>query len=119
MIYAIRAPSGAVKIGRARDPRGRLAALQTANPDQLVLLGTSETSDDESTELELHKFCRSAHLRGEWFRPSERVSSAVDAIVSGQAERFATRRQAASLLYKHRGAAEDIVRLLELGYGCT
>ena len=59
--------SGAVKIGySAKDPKGRLKALQTGHPDKLHMIGwIPGTMSDEHA---LHQRFRKYWLRGEWFR---------------------------------------------------
>lgn len=57
-----------IKIGFAKNLRQRLCALRSGSPDQLHVLGITETDDPRVEERALHvKF---AHLRmaGEWFR---------------------------------------------------
>ena len=52
-----------VKIGRAQDVQRRLEALQTANPDTLILLGYIEGD----LEHYLHNKFQKHHFRGEWY----------------------------------------------------
>lgn len=69
-LYFILAPeSRRMKIGIAKDPRQRLAALQTGNCEPLMLLGTIETDASEARpfERELHDCWAAWHIRGEWF----------------------------------------------------
>ncbi len=66
-VYFIRAgEAGPVKIGFSRSVQTRLAALQTAHHERLVLvakhMGTIET------ERELHQRFTHLRLEGEWFR---------------------------------------------------
>ncbi len=66
-VYFIRAGNeGAIKIGRATDPRKRLAALQTASPAPLLLLAVIENGDERAfhTQFAAHR------LNGEWFHPA-------------------------------------------------
>lgn len=63
LIGQIGAPE--VKIGKALDPTGRLNALQTANPRELVLLWQS--TGGSVLELALHMHLAPFHVRGEWF----------------------------------------------------
>lgn len=58
--------SGRVKIGKtSKDPKARLAMLQTGSSHRLVLLATF-VGDIESA---LHKKFNKHHVRGEWFAP--------------------------------------------------
>ena len=76
MLYAIqRGATGPIKIGTAGDPSGRLAALQTAHDEQLVLLAAWAGGRDE--ERALHQRFADARLRGEWFHPTPTVSAYV------------------------------------------
>lgn len=68
-LYFIQAGlDGPIKIGRAVDPRQRLAQLQTASPYELRLLASWDIEDGIS-ELAVHARFEDAHLRGEWFEP--------------------------------------------------
>lgn len=62
---------GAIKIGYSKDPQARLRELQTGYPDTLTILlmipGT------EALESVIHKRFESLRLRGEWFRPDQRL----------------------------------------------
>ena len=77
MLYAIqRGVNGPIKIGIAGDPSGRLAALQTAHDEQLVLLAAWAGGRDE--ERSLHQRFADARIRGEWFHPTPTVSAYVN-----------------------------------------
>lgn len=66
--YAIQAgENGPVKIGLAKNPRERLATLQTGNHEELRGLAAWRVLPIE--EKLLHDEFRHAHIRGEWFRP--------------------------------------------------
>lgn len=74
-IYFIQAaddPTGPVKIGVSKRPKHRLAQLQIGSPYDLRLLGTYP--GDDLTEAFLHRVFSGDHLRGEWFRYSERLA---------------------------------------------
>ena len=58
-----------IKIGRAADPCKRFLALQTAHHEKLILLGVVDTF----AERQLHVMFKEDHVRGEWFRPSEKL----------------------------------------------
>lgn len=61
-----------VKIGRSNNPQKRLAELQTANSQNLVLYGVI---DNVTPELEnsLHKILSSIRLKGEWFKLTDKL----------------------------------------------
>lgn len=62
--YVVRAGStGPVKIGRSKDPVNRIAELQTACAEQLVLLHLIPFD----IEAELHRRLSPWRVRGEWF----------------------------------------------------
>jgi len=69
-VYFIQAgdENGPVKIGCSENPRMRLADLQTAHYEQLVLLGVLPGTLD--LERELHRLAKDSFIRGEWYRPS-------------------------------------------------
>jgi predicted GIY-YIG superfamily endonuclease len=59
-----------VKIGVARNPERRLAALQTGNPEELKLLVVIECdsrTEAYAIESHLHKTLAKRNIRGEWF----------------------------------------------------
>lgn len=63
--YIIRAgEDGPVKIGKTGDVMGRLASLQTAQPDRLKIIRLIR-GDGESA---LHHHFAKNRIRGEWFR---------------------------------------------------
>jgi hypothetical protein len=70
-----------VKIGRANNPKSRLAALQIGSPYPLVLLGTLENCG--SSEFEWHAYLSANRMLGEWFSWSERVENTVNLALSG------------------------------------
>lgn len=62
--YVVRAGSdGPIKIGRSKDPANRIATLQTACAEQLVILHLSPFD----IEAELHQRLDRWRVRGEWF----------------------------------------------------
>lgn len=76
-VYFIqRREHGVIKIGQARDVASRLRSLQTASPEPLHLLATSQRHD----ERELHSFFQRERLRGEWFRPSPRLLAFIETL---------------------------------------
>lgn len=63
-LYAIACP-GFVKLGRAKDPEGRLNELQVGNPHPLALL--TAVSERFVSETDAHERWSHIHRRGEWF----------------------------------------------------
>lgn len=78
VIYFIRC-GDFVKIGYAKNPKQRLAALQVGNPHDLELIGTLPLAPGR--ELMLHHLLQDHHHRGEWFRWNETVQKMIDASV--------------------------------------
>ena len=71
-IYFIQGESGGpIKIGYTQDLRARLNSLQTGHPDVLILLGAfpGNTGDERN----LHEEYSDYRIRGEWFRPTEKI----------------------------------------------
>lgn len=66
-----RGTGGAIKIGRACDPRKRLADLQVACDEKLSLLGTME---GDEREVEMHARFAHLNIRGEWFTPDTELT---------------------------------------------
>lgn len=81
MIYFIRS-GDFVKIGVSDNPRGRIAAIQTSNPNPIEVLGIVPGSYE--LEAELHQ--RFAHLRhkNEWFRDTKPIRQTIDDLLSKQ-----------------------------------
>lgn len=70
-VYFIRSAAGHIKIGIAVNPQNRLAALQIAHAKKLSLIGSCPGG--LSLEVALHHEFRRDRIRGEWFRPSDRL----------------------------------------------
>jgi hypothetical protein len=86
-IYFIFAPSQMlIKIGQAKDVNKRLSSLRGSSPCELRLLATVRSYGD--FEHFLHKKLATSRAHGEWFRPDERVLSAVEAAVDGGARQI-------------------------------
>jgi hypothetical protein len=67
MIYFIQSSvTQHIKIGYAKNSKKRLAGLQSANADQLKLLG--EINGELEDELEFHEQFAKERLHGEWFK---------------------------------------------------
>jgi T5orf172 domain. len=73
--------SGAyVKIGISTDPKARIRELSTGNPDQLVLIGKlpfDDRTDAGMEESRWHAKFETERVRGEWFRITPRILSAI------------------------------------------
>ena len=65
--------SSPVKIGISECPEIRLVDLQIASPYELLIL--TQFVGGEETEEKLHKLFWYEHLRGEWFRRSDRIKT--------------------------------------------
>lgn len=73
-----------VKIGyTAKNPRARMAALQTGNHQRLHLLGF--VPGCVNMERELHDVLRDDRLEGEWFRFSDYVMRVIDSELEAEA----------------------------------
>lgn len=62
---------GDVKVGWSEDPVARLRALQVGHPDRLVLIGVRHGT--VGLEPKVHDYLASSRVRGEWFRPCDRM----------------------------------------------
>lgn len=73
LIYIAQAggADGPVKIGKAKDPAARVAAMRTGCPMDMALLTYAPWHD--SNERLLHWYLRDYRIRGEWFRPAPKV----------------------------------------------
>lgn len=63
-----------IKIGVSFDPKSRLKELQTGCPYPLQLLTSIDFGNrDDALKFEsfAHKYCKYAHIGGEWFKSSE------------------------------------------------
>ncbi len=66
-----RVPNGPVKIGRTGNARKRLAELQTASAEQLVIRGVIKSD----RERQLHEQFASKRMQGEWFRCDDELET--------------------------------------------
>lgn len=82
-LYFIQAggSGGPIKIGRAKNVGGRLAELQCANHEELVVLATRPALPYR--EWELHLRFASTRIRGEWFEPDERLLKLIEETAEG------------------------------------
>lgn len=62
-----------VKIGTTVNLRERLQKLQVGNPNKLYV--ALEVKSDTLSEKAIHRALADTHIRGEWFRPSDRLAS--------------------------------------------
>lgn len=107
-VYFIQGESGGpIKIGRAAEPRQRLAALQTSHHEELRLLATEPLN--RTGEADLHRRFRHLRLRGEWFKAAPELLEYIGAaaLKEGQTRKpDAARRLVADL----RSLADQIER---------
>ena len=66
-----------IKIGIGKNPRERLAAFQTANPNKLVIVQTWTVPNARKIERAAHKKLQPYRLEGEWFAISPQDGIAV------------------------------------------
>jgi hypothetical protein len=79
--YFIRAArAGLVKIGHSVDPDERMASLQTANGDDLEMIGHARGGHD--LERYLHKRLGVHRRRGEWFTLAPEVAAVIAEVLS-------------------------------------
>ncbi len=76
-VYFIQGETGGpIKIGYSDDVAKRLKGLQTGHPDNLKVLFTYPGSQED--EKEMHLKFEAIRLRGEWFRPTDEIFSAIE-----------------------------------------
>jgi hypothetical protein len=75
-VYFIAAASGPIKIGRAKNVRTRLGALQVGNHERLSCLGTIPPS--WFCEEAVHAKFAYLNIHGEWFRPEPELLSFIN-----------------------------------------
>lgn len=81
-VYFIGAKEGPVKIGRAVNVAKRLNAIQTGNPEKLMILA-SAIEGDIINEKSLHEKYAGSRIRGEWFRRTPNIQQAIDWLKEG------------------------------------
>ncbi|WP_052149229.1 GIY-YIG nuclease family protein [Sphingomonas sp. Ant20] len=74
-VYFIAADDGPIKIGVAKDPVKRLAALQVSYPTRLALLATTDGGFYQ--ERRYHSRFEQHRLHGEWFRRCPAITSEI------------------------------------------
>ncbi len=85
-VYAVRADNGLIKIGFSSNLRRRARQLQTASGRGVQCIAFAVGGKAE--EARLHLRLKGSHERGEWFRPTKEVLSALadlDASLRGAA----------------------------------
>lgn len=65
-LYLILSNNSYYKIGIANDVSGRIASLQTGNPNALVLIACYDFPNAGIVEKTLHQKYSSQRVRGEW-----------------------------------------------------
>lgn len=83
-VYFIRSPN-AIKIGRSKDPKGRLSVLQTGHSEPLSLAAC--TPGGSELEGEYHARFAAHRLHREWFAPAPEILAEIDRLTTGTAER--------------------------------
>ena len=76
--YFAQAGRGPIKIGETDDVEGRIRALQTANPEELSLLGRIPC--ELHSEKSLHERFKHLRLRGEWFTPAPELLEFIEQV---------------------------------------
>lgn len=116
-IYAIGAPNGYVKIGKAGDGLARFTSTQTCSPVRLTLVYLCKCVNPREIELAAHQALAHRWRRGEWFEVS--TSDAVNAVRTAFSTlRNGTMSHPQRTHYK-RGAPIRIIPLIneiEIGY---
>lgn len=78
-VYFIQGESGGpIKIGYTNDVKKRVNTLQTGHPDTLRVLVVIPGS--VKTEEEYHRKHGDARLRGEWFKPTEKLLTEISVL---------------------------------------
>lgn len=67
-VYAIKADSNHIKIGKSKNPKQRLRSLSTGTPHELELLAKSSVSNATEAEKRLHEKYEEYRTNGEWFK---------------------------------------------------
>lgn len=79
-VYFVSAP-GRIKIGYTRRPDVRLQQLQSADMENLTMIGTIVGS--RWMESEFHKKLSAFNIRGEWFTDCTQVREVINAALAG------------------------------------
>jgi len=70
-IYFLQADNGPIKIGFSIDIKNRLPAIQRWHPEEITLLKTAGGTTEG--ERSIHRLFKEDRIRGEWFKPSEKL----------------------------------------------
>lgn len=82
-VYFIRrGTNGGVKIGYAENPHSRMRGMQTANEDELFLLGAIKGGRE--VEQELHRRFATGRKRGEWFHATPELLAFIEGVTRSQ-----------------------------------
>lgn len=82
---------GPIKIGKSKEPKGRLRRLQTASHSRIRLLAVVQGYD--MVEAQMHRRFAASRIRGEWFKPTHELLAFIEGIHAanvGQAGAFAS-----------------------------
>lgn len=73
--------SNSIKVGRSKNPNGRIKSLSNANPNKLEFLKIYEKKGE--LEERVHEALKEAglHIRGEWFKNTEDALDIISEIV--------------------------------------
>lgn len=71
-VYILSSDNGLYKIGKSKDPKGRINTLKTASPVKIELYRLFMSSDMDDAEAMLHYMFSDFREIGEWFRLSEK-----------------------------------------------
>lgn len=66
-VYLLQSPTGAYKIGRAKNPEHRLKTFGVQLPFEVEYIAVIPTPDMYALELELHALYAAKRINGEWF----------------------------------------------------
>jgi hypothetical protein len=83
MIYFVQTDDNRfIKVGKANDPRQRLASLQTGSPVRLKLIGAIPGGHE--TEHAIHQRFQALRTYGEWFRASDDLLDYITQVLAAQ-----------------------------------
>lgn len=73
---------GPIKIGYSVNPKKRLHGVLEWSPFDLEIIAT--TPGNAPDETKVHDHFASAHVRGEWFHPTEELLALIDRVKAGE-----------------------------------
>jgi hypothetical protein len=95
----------AIKIGyTSSDPLKRLESLQVGHHERLQLLAVTE--GDQAAEMRLHSIFADDRLNGEWFRPSDYLTSTIRFLGEEQPKRERPERRPKTIEERRADASE-------------